>query len=83
MAGVVYRNICTQYGVEVPKFQWAINRAKVLWEFSFQNDKKLLANQLDMEVVDKEPKRVVVIDMVMQTLTSGALISLKLQYLVD
>ena len=23
VAGIVYRNICTQYGLEVPKSQWA------------------------------------------------------------
>ena len=41
VAGIVYRNICNQYGIEVPKSQWAIpqkvaenNRAKVLWDFS-------------------------------------------------
>ena len=41
VAGIVYRNICTQYGLEVPKSQWAIpqkvvenNRAKVPWDFS-------------------------------------------------
>ena len=69
VAGIVYRNICTQYGLEVPKSQWAIpqkvvenNRAKVLWDFSIQTDKQLLANQPDIVVVDKERKRAVVID---------------------
>ena len=38
------------------------NRAKILWDFSFQTDKQLLANQPDIVVVDKEQKRVVVID---------------------
>ena len=40
------------------------NRAKVLWDFSFQTDKQLLANQPDIVVVDKEQRRVVVIDVV-------------------
>ena len=69
VAGIVYRNICTQYGLEVPKSQWAKpqkvvenNRAKVLWDFSIQTDKQLLANQPDIVVVDKERKRAVVID---------------------
>ena len=69
VAGIVYRNICTQYGIEVPKSQWAApqkvaenNRAKVLWDFSFQTDKQVLANQPDIVVVDKEQKKAVVID---------------------
>ncbi|TKS67246.1 Multidrug resistance protein 1 [Collichthys lucidus] len=69
VAGIVYRNICNQYGIEVPKSRWAIpqkvaenNRAKVLWDFSFQTDKQVLANQPDIVVLDKEQKRVVVID---------------------
>ncbi|KAF7650224.1 hypothetical protein LDENG_00129190, partial [Lucifuga dentata] len=37
-------------------------RAKVLWDFKFQTDKQLLANQPDMVVVDKQQKRAVVID---------------------
>ena len=24
VAGIVYRNVCNQYGIEVPKSQWAI-----------------------------------------------------------
>ena len=69
VAVIVYRNICTQYGLEVPKPQWDItpkvvenNKAKILWNFSFQTDKQLLANQPDIVVVDREQKRVVVID---------------------
>ncbi|KAF7666275.1 hypothetical protein LDENG_00113730, partial [Lucifuga dentata] len=38
------------------------NRAKVPWDFKFQTDKQLLANQPDVVVVDKEQKRAVVID---------------------
>ncbi|KAF7663723.1 hypothetical protein LDENG_00203700, partial [Lucifuga dentata] len=67
---IVYRNICAKYGLEVPKSKWETppkvvenSRAKVLWDFKFQTDKQLLANQPDMVVVDKEQKRAVVIDM--------------------
>ncbi|XP_068176488.1 uncharacterized protein [Antennarius striatus] len=69
VAVIVYRNICTQYGLEVPKSQWDIppkvvenGKAKILWDFSFQTDKQLLANKPDIVVMDKEQKRAVVID---------------------
>ncbi|KAF7670308.1 hypothetical protein LDENG_00271880, partial [Lucifuga dentata] len=69
VAGIVYRSICAEYRLEVPKSKWETppkvvenSRAKVLWDFKFQTDKQLLANQLDMVVVDKEQKRAVVID---------------------
>ncbi|KAF7665893.1 hypothetical protein LDENG_00129980 [Lucifuga dentata] len=68
-AGIVYRIICAEYGLEVPKSKWETpptvvenGRAKVLWDFKFQTDKQLLANQPDMVVVDKEQKRAIVID---------------------
>ncbi|KAF7652694.1 hypothetical protein LDENG_00093610, partial [Lucifuga dentata] len=61
VTGTVYRNICAEYGLEVPKSKWETppkvvenGRAKVLWDFKFQTDKQLLANQPDMVVVDKE-----------------------------
>ncbi|KAF7654704.1 hypothetical protein LDENG_00066000, partial [Lucifuga dentata] len=64
-----HRNICAEYGLEVPKSKWKTppkvvenSRAKVLWDFKVQTDKQLLANQPDMVVVDKEQKRAVVID---------------------
>ncbi|KAF7642179.1 hypothetical protein LDENG_00262910 [Lucifuga dentata] len=70
VAGIVYRNICAEYGLEVLKSKWETppkvvenGRAKVLWDFKFQTDKQLLDNQPDMVVVDKEQKRTVVIDM--------------------
>ncbi|KAF7655094.1 hypothetical protein LDENG_00060930, partial [Lucifuga dentata] len=69
VAGIVYRNVCAEYRLEVPKSKWETppkvvenGRAKVLWDFKFQTDKQLLANQPDMVVVDKEQKRAVVID---------------------
>ncbi|XP_061895633.1 prominin-1-A-like [Entelurus aequoreus] len=85
VARIVYRNICNQYGIEVPKSQWAIpqkvgknNRAKDLWDFSFQTDKKLLANQPDIVVVDKEQKRVVVIDVCLKRIV-GEVLELHIQ----
>lgn len=36
--------------------------AKVLWNFKFQTDKQMLANQSDLVVVYKEQKTIVVID---------------------
>ncbi|KAF7645372.1 hypothetical protein LDENG_00205860, partial [Lucifuga dentata] len=70
VAGIVYRNICVEYGLKVPKSKWETppkvvenSRAKVLWDFKFQTDKQLLANQPDMVVVvDKEQKRAIVTD---------------------
>ncbi|KAF7649568.1 hypothetical protein LDENG_00139440 [Lucifuga dentata] len=53
VAGIVYRNICAEYGLEVPKSKWETppkvaenSRAKVLWDFNFkfQTDKQLLDN---------------------------------------
>ncbi|KAF7641260.1 hypothetical protein LDENG_00287520 [Lucifuga dentata] len=71
VAGIVYRNICAKYGLEVLKSKWETppkvvenSRAKVLWDFKFQTDQQLLANQPDMVVVDKEQKRALVIDVV-------------------
>lgn len=62
VVGIVYRNIWTKYGLQAPKSQWETplklvenNRAKMLWDFRFQPDKQLLADQAYM-VVDKEPK---------------------------
>ncbi|XP_078017068.1 uncharacterized protein LOC144458442 [Epinephelus lanceolatus] len=67
--GIVYRNICTQYRLKVPKSQWDTppkvdenNRAEILWDFSFQTDKQLLANLPDIVVVDKYQERAVVVD---------------------
>ncbi|KAF7649100.1 hypothetical protein LDENG_00146690 [Lucifuga dentata] len=69
VAGIVYRNICAKYRLEVPKSKWETppkvvenGRDKVLWDFKFQTDKQLLDNQPDMMVVDKEQKRAVVIN---------------------
>ncbi|KAF7656011.1 hypothetical protein LDENG_00047480 [Lucifuga dentata] len=63
VAGMVYRNICAEYGLEVPKSKWETppkvvenGRAKILWDFKFQTDKQLLANKPDM-MATKEQQR--------------------------
>ncbi|TWW62748.1 hypothetical protein D4764_04G0013950 [Takifugu flavidus] len=69
VAGIVYRNICTKYGWEVPGSRWETppkvvenKQAKILWDFQIQTDKMVVANQPDRVVVDKHRKTVVVID---------------------
>lgn len=69
VAGIVYRNICTEYGLEVPRSRWETppkvmenNRAKILWDFQIQTDKMVMANQPDIVVMDKQQKTVVVVD---------------------
>ncbi|TWW69263.1 hypothetical protein D4764_18G0000690 [Takifugu flavidus] len=69
VAGIVYRNICTEYGLEVPGTRWETppkvvenKQAKILWDLQIQTVKMLMANQPDIVVVDKHQKTVVVID---------------------
>ncbi|TWW67382.1 hypothetical protein D4764_02G0004230 [Takifugu flavidus] len=69
VAGIVYRNICTEYGLEVPGTRWETppkvvenEQTKILWDFQIQTDKMVVANQPDIVVVDKHRKTVVVID---------------------
>jgi hypothetical protein len=69
VAGVVYRGLCTRYGLTQPQHWWEIpskvnedNRAKILWEFHVQTDKHILANQPDIIVVDKEENQATIID---------------------
>ncbi|KAI3361747.1 hypothetical protein L3Q82_001956 [Scortum barcoo] len=63
VAGIVYRNICTEFGLEVPRSKWATppkvvenDRAKILWDIQIQTqtDKQGMVNQPDIVVVDKE-----------------------------
>ncbi|XP_037549573.1 usherin [Nematolebias whitei] len=68
-AGIVYRNICAKYGLEVPQLKLETppkvvekGRTKILWDFQIQTDKQVMANQLDIVVVDKREKKGVVID---------------------
>ncbi|KAF1377421.1 hypothetical protein PFLUV_G00200640 [Perca fluviatilis] len=58
-----------QYGLEVPRSKWQAppkvaenDRAKILWDFQIRTDKMMMANQPDILVVDKQLKKVVVID---------------------
>ena len=51
VAGIVYRKICTEYGLDPPKSRWNTpqkvvvkNRAKLLWDVQIQTDRKVLAN---------------------------------------
>ena len=51
MAGEVYRNIRTEYGMEVPRSKWKApprvvenNRAKILWDFQNQTEKLVMAD---------------------------------------
>lgn len=67
VAVTVYRNICVW--IRSPQVQkehatksgW-VQKSLILWNFKFQSEKQLLANQPDIRVVDKEQKRAVVID---------------------
>lgn len=47
-----------------PSPDGAHNWAEILWDFKFQTDKQLLANQPDIVVADREPWRAVVTDAV-------------------
>ena len=69
MAGIVYRNICSEYGLDPPKSRWETpqkvvknNRARLLWVFPIQTDGKVLANQPDIVIIDKQKKEAVVIN---------------------
>ncbi|KAK7922439.1 hypothetical protein WMY93_009341 [Mugilogobius chulae] len=69
VAGIVYRNICAEYGLETPSSKWETppkvvenDRAKILWDFQIQTDRMVMANQPDIVVVDKEQRRAVVVD---------------------
>lgn len=64
MAGIVSSNICVTYGLEMPNCRWktSLNRAKVLWDFKFQTEKKLVVNKPDIAVAEKEQKNTAVTD---------------------
>ena len=68
-AGIVYRNICAEYGLEVQKLKWETplkvvenDRTKILWDFQIQTNKQLMTNQLDNVVVDKLQNKAIVTD---------------------
>ena len=65
----MYRNICTKSGLDPPKSRWETtrkvvenNRTKLLWDLQIQTDRKVLATQPGIVVVDKQKKEAVVID---------------------
>ncbi|XP_067944992.1 uncharacterized protein [Watersipora subatra] len=69
VAGVMYRSLCDEHGLNKPQHEWKApgkvnenDHAKILWDFYVQIDKHVLANQLDIVVVDKESKRATIID---------------------
>ena len=69
VAGIVYRNICVEYGLETPRSKWETppkvienDRAKILWDFQIQTDRMVMANQPDIVVIDKEQRKAVVVD---------------------
>uniref|UniRef100_A0A087YQ23 Uncharacterized protein n=1 Tax=Poecilia formosa TaxID=48698 RepID=A0A087YQ23_POEFO len=69
VVGIVYRNICAEYGLEAPRSKWGTppkvvenDRAKILWDFQIQTDKMVMANQPDIVVVDKQQRKAVVVD---------------------
>ena len=69
VAGIVYRNICTEYNLECPKDWWETppkvnenDEAKILWDFHIQTDRQVIANQPDIVIVDKIKKTASIID---------------------
>ena len=69
VAGIVYKNICSEYGLDPPKSRWETpqkvvenNRATLLCDFPIQTDSKVLSNQPDMVIIDNQKKEAVVID---------------------
>lgn len=63
VAGIVYRNICAEFRLDLPRSQWDTpvkvgeNNRAWMWDLKFRTDKQLLTNQPDTEVIDKEKKR--------------------------
>uniref|UniRef100_A0A3B3HDB2 HAT C-terminal dimerisation domain-containing protein n=1 Tax=Oryzias latipes TaxID=8090 RepID=A0A3B3HDB2_ORYLA len=68
VAGIIYRNMCAEYGLETPRSKWETppkvvenERAKILWDFQIQTDRMVMANQPDIVVVDKEQRKAVTV----------------------
>ncbi|XP_067939780.1 uncharacterized protein [Watersipora subatra] len=64
VAGVVYRSLCDEYGLNKLQHWWEAPRmvnendlAKILCNFYIRTGKHILANQPDIVVVDKENRR--------------------------
>ena len=69
VAGIVYKKICTEYGLEFPGSKWKKppkliekDQAKIMRDFQIQTDKMAVANQLDIVVINKQDKKTVVVD---------------------
>ncbi|XP_067939842.1 uncharacterized protein [Watersipora subatra] len=69
VAGVVYRSLCDEYGLNKPQHRGGgtpckVNEndhAKILWDLYIRTDKHVLANQPDIVVVDKENRKATLI----------------------
>ena len=60
VAAITHRNICAEYGLNVPGSRWKIppkvteNKwLKILYDLQIQTDKQGLANKPDIMVVEK------------------------------
>lgn len=69
VALVIHRGICKKYGLPVPEEWYQLpesvvenERVKVLWDFSIQTDKQVIANKPDIVIRDKETKKITIID---------------------
>lgn len=64
----VYRNVCAECGLEVPRSKWNMplrvvenDQAKILWDFKIHTDKLAMANQPDILLVDKQSNKAIVV----------------------
>lgn len=68
--GIIYRNICSIYDLDPPKTRSEVpqkimenNKRVILWDFSIQADKQVLAKiNKNVVIIDKNQKSVQVID---------------------
>ena len=65
----MYRNICTENGLEVSRSEWKTppkvvenDRAKIQWDLQIQTDNMVMVNQPDIVFSDKQQRKVVLID---------------------
>ena len=63
------RNICSKYGLELPGLKWTTppklienDKAKIGRDFQIQTDRIVVANQLDIMVVDTQEKKAAGVD---------------------
>ena len=69
IAGIMHRNICTEYGLEVPASRCETSprvieneQVKIRWDFQIQTDRLITHHQFDWVVVDKRQRTAVVVD---------------------